>query len=300
MELLTLTRDEFARFAKLVYNRTGISLEDRKLALLSNRLRRRLKALKLESFEAYYKHIASSSSLSDDELPHFLSAVTTNETYFFRNEKLWSSFKSEIIPHFVTNKADKDRTIRIWSAASSSGEEAYTAAISLRENLPNFDLWQITIGGTDISKIMLDRAKGAIYNDYAVSRMSKVQVQEWFDPLRGGDCSREGKFELKPEVRKMVRFQFHNLRDPFPGGKFDLIFLRNVLMYFDTPMKLRVLKVVMDALMPGGHLIIGDVDPVSSCAELREAMTLEKSRPGIYRKPSGRNAESKKKHLVKT
>ena len=293
MELLTLTRDEFARFAKLIYDRTGISLEERKLSLLSNRLRMRLKALRLDSFDAYYKNIASTSSLSGDELHHFLSAVTTNETYFFRNEQLWSSFKSELIPYFVANRADKDRTIRIWSAASSSGEEAYTAAISLRENLPNFDLWQITIVGTDISKRMLDRAKGAVYNDYAVSRMSKAHVKKWFD-------SREGQFELRPAVRKMVRFQFHNLRDPFSSGKFDLIFLRNVLMYFDTPMKLRVLKVVTDALIPGGHLIIGDVDPVSSSAELREAMTLEKTRPGFYRKASDRNAESEKKRLVNT
>ncbi|MCH7813934.1 MAG: protein-glutamate O-methyltransferase CheR [Planctomycetes bacterium] len=291
MEVLKLTPKEFSRFAKLVYDRTGISLADRKLALLSNRLRRRLKALNLETFDAYYKYVSSPSGMSDDELAHFLSAVTTNETYFFRNEKLWTTFETDLIPYFVRTKGDKNRTLRIWSAASSSGEEAYTAAIALRENLPGFDRWQITIIGTDISKKMLDKAKQAVYGEYAVSRMDKTRIKTWFD-------ASPGEFRLKPEVRKMVRFQFHNLRESFPNGRFDLVFLRNVLMYFDTPMKLRVLEVVTEALAPGGHLIIGDVDPVSSCDELREALTLEKIRPGTYCKPNARSVELPKKELV--
>ncbi len=293
MEVLKLTPAEFARFAKLIYERTGISLEARKLALLSNRLRRRLKTLKLESFEAYYKYVSSSSSLSDDELPHFLSAVTTNETYFFRNEKLWNAFRGELIPYFIEAKGHKDRSIRIWSAASSSGEEAYTAAIALWEDLPNFDRWRVTIIGTDISKTVLDKAKAGVYNDYSVSKIDKAGVRKWFDV-------KDDLFHLKPEIRKMVRFQFHNLREPFPSGRFDLVFLRNVLMYFDTPMKLRALKVVTDALAPGGHLIIGDVDPVSSAPELREGMTLEKTRPGFYRKASTRDARPDGKRLVTT
>ncbi|MCH8966170.1 MAG: methyltransferase domain-containing protein, partial [Planctomycetes bacterium] len=105
---------------------------------------------------------------------------------------------------------------------------------------------------------------------------------------------------LNPEIRQMVRFLFHNLREPFPEGRFDLIFLRNVLMYFDTPMKLRVLKVVTDALAPGGHLVIGDVDPVSSTPALQQAMTLEKTRPGFYRNASVADAKRGEKRLVTT
>ncbi|MFQ5489683.1 MAG: CheR family methyltransferase [Phycisphaerae bacterium] len=290
--IIKLTDAEFKRFAELIYDRTGIYLEERKLSLLSNRLRKRLKALKLKTFAEYYDHVDRLSA-TDDEMSEFLSVVTTNETYFFRNDKLWETFKSELIPGFVRLKESKARSLRIWSAAASSGEEAYTAAISLLENLPDSDNWDIRIVGSDISQAVLNKAKAAVYNDYAVSKMSSGRIARWFDVQ--GEA-----FHLKPEVKKLVRFQFHNLRDKFPAGKFDLIFLRNVLMYFDTPMKLRVLEVVTAALAPGGFLIIGDVDPVSSTADLRDAMSLEKARPGMYQKPLNVGSGSTAKPLVTT
>ncbi len=278
MELLKLTQQEFERAARIVYDKTGIHLPPEKLGLVSNRLRRRLRALELNSFADYYR-LLSSERGSECELPHFLSAVTTNETYFFRNDQLWNYFKGELIPHWQQARA-KTRSIRIWSAASSSGEEAYTAAISLRENLPEIDEWSVTIIGSDISPRVLDHARTAVYNDYAVSRMGGPQVQAWFDRKDDG-------YHLKDVVREMVNFQYHNLRDEFPNGGFDLVFLRNVLMYFDLDMKKRVLQVVSDALAPGGHLIVGDVDPIGASFRLKRAVPLEYKRPGIYQKPGG-------------
>lgn len=278
MELLKLTQQEFARAAQIVYDKTGIHLPPEKLGLVSNRLRRRLRALELNSFADYYGVISSKRG-GECELPHFISAVTTNETYFFRNDQLWQYFKGELIPHWQHARA-KSRSIRIWSAASSSGEEAYTAAISLRENLPEIDQWSVTIIGSDISPRVLDHARGAIYNDYAVSRMGGPQVHAWFDRKDNG-------YHLKDAIRKMVTFQYHNLRDDFPNGGFDLVFLRNVLMYFDLDMKKRVLQVVSDALAPGGHLIVGDVDPIGASFRLKKAVPLEYKRPGIYQKPGG-------------
>lgn len=285
MELLKLTEKEFEKVSKLVYDKTGIHLPPEKLGLLSNRLRKRLRALELETFEDYYKLISSKAGC-EEELPHFLSAVTTNETYFFRNEQLWAFFKNELIPHWQESRG-KTRSLRIWSAASSSGEEAYTTAIALKESMPEIDNWSVSIIGSDISSRVLDHAKAAIYNDYAVSRMSKQQVQKWFDHKDDG-------YHLKEAVRKMVKFQFHNLRDKFPNGRFDLVFLRNVLMYFDIDMKKRVLEVVSDALAPGGHLIVGDVDPIRTVPELSKAMTLEYKRPGTYQKPQGSGAPGTK------
>jgi len=278
VELLKLTEQEFERAAKLVYDKSGIHLQPEKLGLLSNRLRRRLRALELNSFADYYRLISSEPG-GECELPHFISAVTTNETYFFRNDQLWQFFKGELIPHWQEAKA-KTRSIRIWSAASSSGEEAYTAAISLRENIPQIDDWSVTIIASDISPRVLDHARAAIYNDYAISRMGGPRVQAWFDRSDDG-------YHLKEVIRQMVNFQYHNLRDEFPDGRFDLVFLRNVLMYFDLDMKKRVLDVVSKALVPGGHLIVGDVDPIGASIQLRRAMQLEYMRPGVYRKPGG-------------
>lgn len=278
MDLQKLTEKQFKDISKLVYDKTGIHLEDRKLGLLSNRLRRRLKALKMTNFEEYYKFINSDKGFKEEE-PHFLSAVTTNETYFFRNDQLWKFITDELVDHFVQAKKDKRKSIRVWSAASSSGEEAYTCAIVLRELLPNFSQWDVKIVGSDISSNVLDKAKAAIYNDYAVSKTTPERIKKWFN-------EKDGAYHLKDEIKKMVEFKFHNLRDSMGNGTFDLIFLRNVLMYFDVPMKKRVIDVVTEALAPNGRLIVGDVDPIRTISELSSHMTLEYLRPGIYAKPS--------------
>jgi chemotaxis protein methyltransferase CheR len=210
VELVKLSNEEFAKIAKVVYDLAGIHLPDEKLGLLSNRLRKRLRELKLASFSDYHKLISSKAGL-EEELPHFLSAVTTNETYFFRNEQLWKFFCNEFIPDLIARKGDRNKSVRIWSAASSSGEESYTTAISLREHLPNVDSWSVSIVGSDISAKVLEKARNAIYNDYAVSKMPPAQIDRWFTKLPSGE------FQLKDAVRKMVKFQFHNLKETFPA-----------------------------------------------------------------------------------
>lgn len=277
MELLKLTSSEFKSIAGLVYEKTGIHIDEAKLGLLSNRLRKRLKALNLPSFEEYYRLLRNKEKY-EEELPYFLSAVTTNETYFFRNDQLWKFFSEDLIKHFIESKEAGNKTIRIWSAACSTGAEAYTTAILLREHLPNLRSWDVKIIGSDISQKVLDEAKAGLYTEYAVSRISKDRLKKWFS-------IKDDMFQLKDEIRGMVDFKFHNLRDIFPNGRFDLIFLRNVLMYFDMRMKKRVVDVVCEALAPGGFLIIGDVDPIRTIPELREHMRLEYKRPGTYQKP---------------
>ena len=276
MELLKLNLTEFRKIAKFVYERTGIDLPESKVTLLSNRLRKRLRELKLDSFDAYYALLCDTARC-EEELPHFLSAVTTNETYFFRNESLWKFFRSEWIPEIVERKK-ASKMIRIWSAASSSGEEAYTAAMCLREDLPNFSTWNIRVIASDISQRVLDRAKLGEFNDYSVSKMPEALRKKWF--VTTGD-----KHVLKDELRRLVSFRFHNLRDPFPDANFDLVFLRNVLMYFDTPMKLKVLETVTRALVPGGKLIVGDVNPLRNTPELNAALELDYCGSNVYEKP---------------
>ncbi len=292
MNLLKLTNEEFQKMAALVYDRTGIHLPIEKLSLLSNRLRKRLKALELESFAAYYDLLLDKKGC-EEELPHFLSAVTTNETYFFRNEQLWNFIGGDFIKHIVESKKAGNKTVRVWSAASSSGEEAYTTSIVLREHLPNFATWNVTIIGSDISSRVLEKARGGVYDAYAVSRMPPALLKKWFK-------SDANTHTIRDEIKKLVRFQHHNLRDPFPNGRFDLVFLRNVLMYFDLDMKKRVIKHVSDALTPGGHLIVGDVDPIRTIPELSAANPCEYQRPGVYRKPGGKVANIGNQRMATT
>lgn len=279
MKLLKLTPGEFKIITRVIYDHTGISLPETKLTLLSNRLRKRLQALELHTFKEYHSLI-SDHAKCQSELPHFLSAVTTNETYFFRNENLWKFIRKTWIPDIVkANVGKQTQSLRFWSAASSSGEEAYTMAICLREAISNINTWRIELIGSDISERMLERARTATYNDYAVSKTTQATLTRWF-------IHEDNAYTLKPEVRKMVTFRYHNLRDAYPNTQFDLIFLRNVLMYFDTPMKLQTLETVTNALAPGGHLYVGDVDPIRNTAELNQALKLDHLGPNIYRKPT--------------
>lgn len=282
MDLIKLTPEQFKRFAKLVYDRTGIDLPEQKQTLLANRLRRRLRALNLASFDDYYALMCKPEGC-EEELPNFLSAVTTNETYFFRNTRLWEMFRKEWIPHFLELKKGKARTFRLWSAAASSGEEAYTAAIVLRESLREPNSWQVQIVGTDISKNVLDKAQTGVYNDYAVSQMPREQVLRWFH-------LENGNYRVKDEAKKLVKFQFHNLREPLAQPGFDVVLLRNVLMYFDTPMKQATLRNTQAGVASGGLLFVGDVDPVRVSAELRETLSLEEGQPGVYWKPVAQKA----------
>lgn len=278
-----LTAGEFRRFAELVHRQTGIFLAEHKLGLLSNRLRGRLKALRLGSFAEYYGKFRS-AAFRDEELPLFLSAVTTNETYFFRNERLWALFEKKVVPDLVSRSNAEGRALRVWSAACSSGEEAYTVAILLKELLPEPPRWNLSILGSDISGKVLEKARAGIYGDYAISRTTPQRVARWFD--------RDGaNYRVKDEIRKLVRFQFHNLRDRFPGPPCDLVLLRNVLMYFDTPMKKLAVATAVDAVASGGYLYVGDVDPLRTTRELAGAMPLEPGSPGLYHRSAGTPAE---------
>lgn len=274
-----LTLDEFKKLSKFVYDRTGIFLSEEKLSLLSNRLRKRVRALGLVSFEDYYQFLRKGAG--DDEMTEFLNAVTTNETYFFRNDKLWDYLADELIPSIAgEKKARGDRTLRAWSAASSTGAEAYTLAIILREKLLPLNEWAIEIVGSDISEKVLGQARAARYDAYALNKLSPARQRIYFKHDKEANL-----FELREDTRDMVRFEFHNLRDPYTPTRFDLVFVRNVMMYFDLAMKRRVLANVTSALRPGGYMIIGDVDPLRDGSGLRDDCTLDYVRPSIYRKP---------------
>lgn len=274
-----LDATEFRDLAAVVYEQTGIHLPDAKRTLLCNRLRKRLRALKLQDFGSYHALLRDATRCVD-ELPHFRAAVTTNETSFFRNATIWKHFREVWTPEAfppLHGAASRD-VVRIWSGACSSGEEAYTAAICLWEHLGRDAPARVQITASDLSEPMLERARAAEYGEHAIARVPAGLRASYFD-------EQEGRYVLKESVRRMVRFVAHDLRDRWREGEFDLILLCNVLMYLDLAVKRRVLIRVTDALKPGGYLVVGDVDPIRCHAELRNATPMI---PGVrhwYRKP---------------
>ena len=277
---LQLTATEFKRMQELVYRYAGIAIGDEKVAMLSNRLRKRLRVLGLESFAEYYD-LLKTCGPSDEEFSNFLSTVSTNETYFFRNERLWEYVGTDLIKHLCqTKECQSPKRAAFWSAACSTGAEAYTLAMVLRSKLPKFDEWHVEIVGTDISQKVLDTAKAGVYQEYAVQKMSLPDRRRYFK-----HDDKANVFQLKDDIRKMVEFEFHNLRDAFKRNYFDVVFLRNVMMYFDYEMKKRVLANVFASMRPGALMITGDVDPLRDGTDLKDKSGLEYVCSNTYRKP---------------
>ena len=279
--LTPLSEGEFKLFQKMVYERAGIHLKDSKISLVANRLRNRLRALNLATYRAYYDLVLKDR----DELVKCIDAITTNETYFFREPKQWEYLQSDLLPILLArNKAS--RALRIWSAASSTGEEPYTIAIFLREHIPDFSSWNVTIVASDINAQVLQKAKAGVYKHYAISRMEPAMVKRFFtiegqteEKVAKGSLNNDNLYHLKPEIRGMVQFKQHNLLQRYPLMKFYVVFCRNVLIYFDQESKTKVLTNIYDVLQPEGYLFLGAAEGMMGIH-----LPFETLKPSIYRK----------------
>ncbi len=272
-----LTPGQFEKFRQLVYAHSGIHIEPRKVSMLSNRIRRRVKACGCDSFDSYYRLLTSPHGTS--ELGGFLSAVTTNETFFFRTGKQFEWIKS----HWIAEQIDRYRNgqrsnhLRILSAGCSDGAEAYSIAICVEENAYRLRDWTLEVLGTDISDDALQKARAAIFEPQSLEHVSERQRRRFFDPIEDGK-----RWRVSDSIRSNVSFQNHNLMNSFARfGKFDCIFLRNVLIYFDQQAKRQALRHVINALSPQGHLVTGPSEGVYGLLD-----SLEKVSPLIYRKGS--------------
>ncbi len=254
-----LSAAEFTLFKELMYQRTGIFLKESKMSLVANRLRTRLRDLNLPTYRAYYDYVVKNNG----ELVTCIDAITTNETYCFREPRQWEYFHSDMLPALLARNA-KTKSLKVWSAACSTGEEPYTIAMFLKERLPAG--WHATIHASDINSEVLARAKAAVYRPYAVSRTDPALVKKYFT-VRQVDgrgravidhaASVQEEYHLAPAIRAMVQFRTHNLMQKVTGQKYDIIFCRNVLIYFDETSKKQVLTNLYDALVPDGYLLLG-------------------------------------------
>lgn len=250
---MALSTNEFNLIRAFLYRQAGIHMRAQKITLIQNRLRKRIKDLGLNSYREYYEHIIQSDH--KDELQKCLNALTTNETYFFRHKGHWDFTGETAIPEWMKSHPNGG-SFRVWSAASSSGEEAYSISIASLHHfgVRDSDRWRVEIDATDINEEVLERARRGVYGRYAVQKLTPFCVKRFFNVKKG---DQDEEYHLKDTVKERVRFSKHNLLRPKSGSKYNMVFLRNVLIYFDEDSKRRVLRNVADSLESGGYLLLG-------------------------------------------
>jgi chemotaxis protein methyltransferase CheR len=256
LEANRLTPEQFTLFQQFIYRQTGISTADGKITLLSNRIRRRLRAHQIESFDEYYRLLTVDRV--PGELEQFIDAVTTNETFFFRTGGHFEWFAGAFLDDLVAraNAGHHERSLRAWSAACSSGEEAYSLAICLEENRARLAGWRLSIIGTDISESVLTQARAATYRPRSLEQVSPQRLQDHFVKASADE------WVVKPKTASLCSFQRHNLLEKMPQPPFDCVFIRNVLIYFDRGSKAIAVSHLIDSLASGGFLVVGPSDGI--------------------------------------
>jgi chemotaxis protein methyltransferase CheR len=274
MNHFELTGEEYKQFCQLIYRVAGIRIADNKRVMVSNRVRRRLRATGIETFAGYYTFLTSPSG--GDEMPFFLDEITTNETYFFRDPHHYEWLSDCFLPEVAAGATQRKRrkNLRIWSAACSTGEEPYSMALKLLARKSLFAGWPITLLGTDLSGAVLAAARAGSYDARAVRLVDSADRLAFFDLDKATH-----RFNIRPEVKSLVTWRQHNLLRPLDGEPFDCIFLKNVLIYFDMESKKVVVRHVIDALAKGGYLVTGPTEGIYAMLD-----PLKKIQPWLFQR----------------
>ena len=264
----TLSDSEFRQFQGLMHQLAGIHLPPTKKTLVCGRLSKRLRERALTSYGDYYRLIAGGSDAT--ELQTAINLLTTNETYFFREPTHFEFLVREVLPRMRPGSP-----FRVWSAASSSGEEAYSIAMVLMDKLGAEAPWEVF--GSDISTTVLDRARAAIYPTARTEGITPDYLRRFCLRGTGGMAN---KLRIDAPIRQRMSFAQVNLNeDLHKAGSFDVIFLRNVMIYFDDAMKRAVIARLYAQMKPGAWLIIGHSESLNGMEP-----RLRQERPTIYRK----------------
>ena len=244
------TDAEFKRLREIVHARTGIALSEAKRELVYGRLARRLRKLKLQSFAEYCQLVETGEPA---ELEELTNAITTNLTSFFREGYHFEQLAAEALPQIESKRA-ATRRLRLWSAGCSTGEEPYSLAVVLSEAMARLGNWDVKLLATDIdSKVVATAAEG-VYAAERFKGVSAERIKKWFPPAAG----RPGFSAASPELKSLITFKQLNLLDPWPmKGPFDVIFCRNVVIYFDKATQRRLFDRMAELQEPGGWLFVG-------------------------------------------
>jgi chemotaxis protein methyltransferase CheR len=258
---VSISPEEVERFCDFLYRRTGLSFSERKRYFIDRRLEERIAATGSPSFQAYFSLLRSDA---DHEIEYLINSFTVNETYFFREDHQLRCMTSNLLGSIVEQKPPGG-TIRIWSIPCSTGEEPYSIALWLMENWPQVDSYNIEIVGSDIDTRALKAAVEGIYGDRALMRLSRAIVDRYFRPIA------DGKHEIDEGLRGSIEFTRANVidaKDMVRYRGFDLIFCRNVLIYFDDASRRQAAENLYDCLTPGGYICLGHSESMSRISPL--------------------------------
>ncbi len=266
---LEMSQAQFTQLARIIYDRSGIHFPDAKKYILESRLSHRLGELELDNFDQYIA-LLSMGPYQQDEFQEMFNRITINETSFFRNDAQLDVFEKRVLPELLEARA-RTKRLRIWSAACSTGDEPFTIAILIHRTLGvRLPDWKIEILGTDISERALNVAMEGKYTSYSIRTTPKLVLDKYF--------STDGRnYTLKPEIRSMVSFEKHNLKDRLAAkrhGTWDVIFCRNVLIYFDDAMKKQVVNMFSEQLADDGTLFIGHSERIKDISDRFEQMPI--------------------------
>ena len=273
-EMMPITDAEFNSIRDLVYKRFGIALSDQKRSLVVGRLQKKCKNHGFKTFKQYYDMLVNDKT--DTALNELANQITTNHTFFFREPDHFDFFKSDILPWMVNeHKAKNDNDLRIWCAAASSGEEPYTLIITLLEHFGiDYKNWNCGLLATDVSEKALEAAVSGIYVQARLQGVTPTILNKYFRKVPDGYAVTD---QLKKEVT-FRKFNLMNTRLPFKK-KFDCIWCRNVMIYFDTPTKHELVNRMYDFTVKGGYLLIGHSETLD-----RNQTKWTFVKPAIYRK----------------
>lgn len=263
--------EDFELFSSHVKTRSGLVLTPDKAYLLESRLMPVARKLGLKDLEELAKTIREKRD--EKILEAVTEAMTTNETFFFRDQKPFDQFKNIVIPHLLKVRAAK-KHVRIWSAASSTGQEAYSLAMILTEEAAKFAGWKFDIIGTDLSVEVVEKAKQGVYTQFEVQRGLPIQLlMKYF--TQDGD-----KWKISQKIKDMVQYKTMNLLTEWVGlGQFDIVFIRNVLIYFDAPTKTKILERVSQLMPPDGVMFMGGAETVLGISDKFRGMDEQR---GVY------------------
>lgn len=268
----SLTQEEFDYICKLVYDTTGIVLDERKREMIYRRLMKRLRETGLKTFSSYYQKLRQ----DEQELPAFINSITTNLTSFFRENHHFEFLEKQVFPEL--EKSKESRRIRIWSAACSTGEEPYSIAITLREALGSrINQWDAKILATDLDSECIQTAASGVYRSERIASLTEARQRQWFMRSASKEMS---QVKVKSALTELIAFKTLNLLSQWPmKGPFDVIFCRNVLIYFDRETQSELIARYHGLLSANGYLMLGHSESLP-----RECNSFEVVGRTIFRK----------------
>ncbi len=272
---MPISKSEFNDLTKLIYEQTGIYLTEAKKSLVVSRLQKICRAMGFTDFRQYYDFVIQNPD--GKALTELINKISTNHTFFYRESSHFEYFSKTALPQCIKRrKAMGKKVFRIWCAAASSGEEPYTLAMLIKEYLGmDYSQWDVGLLATDISRDILDKATQGVYEERGARELPDKLYKKYFKELKNG------MVEVKPELKKEVTYRCFNLMNPLPfKSNFDVVFIRNVMIYFDEPTKIKLVSKIIQKLNPGGYLFIGHAESLNGITK-----ELEYVLPACYRKP---------------